>query len=151
MGDVKLLAAAGAWVGWQGLPWLLLIAAAAALAVVLIAAVVRRRLTPAAPIPFGPFLCLALWLVWLYGAPRSRAEAALAAAAGHGRMREPSSGHHEERCMDVIDIEDRSRDADGIDAAAIEEALVDRLPTAATSTARRSSAPGGSPPRAASR
>ena len=69
LGDVKLLAAAGAWVGWQGLPWLLLIAAASALATVLIAAVVRRRLDAAAPIPFGPFLCLAFWLVWLYGAP----------------------------------------------------------------------------------
>jgi leader peptidase (prepilin peptidase)/N-methyltransferase len=69
LGDVKLLAGAGAWVGWQGLPWLLLIGAAATLACTLITAVVRRRLDATAPIPFGPFLCLAFWLVWLYGAP----------------------------------------------------------------------------------
>ncbi|MFO1127526.1 MAG: A24 family peptidase [Rhodospirillales bacterium] len=69
LGDVKLLAAAGAWVGWQGLPWLLLVAAATALAVVLTVALVRRRLDAQAPIPFGPFLCLGFWLVWLYGAP----------------------------------------------------------------------------------
>ncbi len=69
LGDVKLLAAAGAWVGWQGLPWLLLIAAVAALAAVLLVAIVRRRLDAGAPIPFGPFLCLAFWLVWLYGVP----------------------------------------------------------------------------------
>lgn len=68
-GDVKLLAAAGAWVGWQGLPWLILIAGATAIAAVLLVALVRRRLDAGAPIPFGPFLCLAFWLVWLYGAP----------------------------------------------------------------------------------
>ena len=69
LGDVKLLAAAGAWLGWQGLPWVVLIAAVAALVSVLGVAAIRRRLDSAAPIPFGPFLCLAFWLVWLYGTP----------------------------------------------------------------------------------
>lgn len=67
LGDVKLLAAAGAWVGWPGLPGVLLIAATAALAVTLAQALARGRLDAGRPIAFGPFLCLGLWLTWLFG------------------------------------------------------------------------------------
>ncbi len=63
LGDAKLLAAAGAWVGWQGLAGVLLIAAATGLAV----AVVLRRTSPGDALPFGPFLALGIWLTWLYG------------------------------------------------------------------------------------
>jgi leader peptidase (prepilin peptidase)/N-methyltransferase len=66
-GDAKLMAAAGAWVGWQGLPSVILIAALAALGAVAVAQVLRRPLDAATPIPFGPFLALGLWLTWLYG------------------------------------------------------------------------------------
>lgn len=62
LGDVKLFAAAGAWVGWQGLASVLLIGAASGLAVALIA-----RWRAQKPIPFGPFLALGFWLTWLYG------------------------------------------------------------------------------------
>ena len=64
-GDAKLAAAAGAWVGWQGLPSVILLAALAALAVALGEAAKRGRLDPAARVPFGVYLAPALWLVWL--------------------------------------------------------------------------------------
>lgn len=67
MGDAKLLAAAGAWLGWAGLPGVILIAAAAALVVELLRAVIEGRLETRRPLPFGPYLCLAIWLIWLYG------------------------------------------------------------------------------------
>jgi leader peptidase (prepilin peptidase)/N-methyltransferase len=71
-GDAKLLAAAGAWVGWQGLDLVLLIAALAGLAT----ALARRRpgepLGAATSVPFGPALALGLWLVRLYAAALPR-------------------------------------------------------------------------------
>jgi leader peptidase (prepilin peptidase) / N-methyltransferase len=67
LGDAKLLAASGAWVSWQGLPSVTLIAALAGLAVILPGALRQRRVLWTARVPFGVFLCLGLWLVWLYG------------------------------------------------------------------------------------
>ncbi|MFP4130951.1 MAG: prepilin peptidase [Thiohalospira sp.] len=75
-GDLKLLAALGAWVGWQPLP-LVVIAAAVPGAIIglLLTAAGRDRHEP---LPFGPFLALGGWLIalhgdrlarWLYGAP----------------------------------------------------------------------------------
>ncbi|MBL8660779.1 MAG: prepilin peptidase [Rhodospirillales bacterium] len=66
-GDAKLMAAAGAWVGWQALPTVVLFAALAALAAVALSAGVGRRIDATTRIPFGPFLALGLWLTWLYG------------------------------------------------------------------------------------
>ena len=62
MGDAKLLAAAGAWVGWQDLPSVVLLGAVTALAWALAA-----RRDPERPLPFGPFLTAAFWLVWQFG------------------------------------------------------------------------------------
>lgn len=67
LGDAKLLAAAGAWVGWQGLPSVLFIAALVTLAGAIIAHAMDRRVDLKGEIPFGPALALAMWLVWLYG------------------------------------------------------------------------------------
>lgn len=67
MGDAKLLAAIGAWLGLSELPFALLLAACAGLAAAGAAAVMGKRVTTATPIPFGPFLALAGWLLWLYG------------------------------------------------------------------------------------
>ncbi len=67
LGDAKLLAAAGAWVGWIGLPSVVLIASVLALAGALVLGLRGRRLSGELSIPFGPALCAALWLVWLYG------------------------------------------------------------------------------------
>ncbi len=59
-GDAKLLAAFGAILGWERLPFLVLGAALAALAVALATAVVRRRsLASNAEIAFGPYLVAA--------------------------------------------------------------------------------------------
>jgi leader peptidase (prepilin peptidase) / N-methyltransferase len=67
LGDAKLLAAAGAWVSWQGLPSVVLIAALLTLAMVLLTRTWGRPITGNQRIPFGPALCLGTWLVWLYG------------------------------------------------------------------------------------
>ncbi|MDR2208636.1 MAG: A24 family peptidase [Azoarcus sp.] len=57
-GDFKLLAAIGAWLGWQALPLTVVLAsvAGAAFGICLIASGRYRRSTP---MPFGPFLALA--------------------------------------------------------------------------------------------
>jgi leader peptidase (prepilin peptidase)/N-methyltransferase len=65
LGDAKLLAGAGAWLGWAGLPFVLLLGSAAGLAHVGLQRLRGRRLEPAHAIPFGPFLCLGTFLVWL--------------------------------------------------------------------------------------
>jgi leader peptidase (prepilin peptidase)/N-methyltransferase len=67
LGDVKLFAAGGAWVGWAGLPSVLLVAALFALASALLGYVGKDRLRADERVPFGTFLCLGIWLVWLYG------------------------------------------------------------------------------------
>ena len=67
LGDAKLLAAAGAWMSWPALPGIVGGAAIAALAVTLIASWRRRELSLTRRIAFGPYLCAAFWLSWLYG------------------------------------------------------------------------------------
>jgi leader peptidase (prepilin peptidase)/N-methyltransferase len=67
LGDAKLLAAAGAWVSWQGLPGIVLLAAAGGLAGALITGLLAGRLDARQELPFGPYLAGGLWLVWLYG------------------------------------------------------------------------------------
>lgn len=64
-GDPPFLAAIGAWVGWAGLPSVLLIAAAAGLAWAVVAG--RGRPRADLKLPFGVFLAIGAWLVWLYG------------------------------------------------------------------------------------
>lgn len=65
-GDFKLLAALGAWMGWQMLLPTVLIAAAVGAVVGLILIVARGR-SSAVPIAFGPFLAAAGWLILMYG------------------------------------------------------------------------------------
>jgi leader peptidase (prepilin peptidase) / N-methyltransferase len=65
-GDFKLLAALGAWLGWQMLlPVVLLSACVGAL--VGIALIALRRTQHGTPIPFGPFLAGAGWIAMLWG------------------------------------------------------------------------------------
>lgn len=66
-GDAWLLAGGGAWVGWTGLPLVLLCAAGSGLAWVGWRALAGRPVGRHEEAPFGPFLCLGIWLVWLYG------------------------------------------------------------------------------------
>ncbi len=63
-GDAKLLAAAGAWLGWKALPLVVLAGSVSALVFVLILAAIRGRQILAQPLAFGPFLAAAFWLLW---------------------------------------------------------------------------------------
>lgn len=67
-GDAKLLAAAGAWLGWEALPDTVLVAALLGLAFAGWRALRHGRLDAAERLPFGPCLAVALWLCWLRGA-----------------------------------------------------------------------------------
>jgi leader peptidase (prepilin peptidase)/N-methyltransferase len=69
LGDAKLLAAIGAWVGLSLLPLALLLAACAGLAAAGGAVLTGRRMTAATAIPFGPFLAGSGWLLFLYADP----------------------------------------------------------------------------------
>lgn len=67
LGDAKLLAAAGAFVAWEGLPSVILISSFAALVAALFQATRKGALSLTDRMPFGTFLCFGTWLVWLYG------------------------------------------------------------------------------------
>jgi leader peptidase (prepilin peptidase) / N-methyltransferase len=67
LGDAKLLAAAGAWVGASGLPSVVAGGATAALVTAGGLMLIGVRLKRTSALPFGPFLALATWLVWLFG------------------------------------------------------------------------------------
>lgn len=64
-GDAKLLAASGAWVSLMGLPLVILLSATFGLLAVLAATASGREISSTDKIPFGSFLCLGTWLVWL--------------------------------------------------------------------------------------
>ncbi len=66
LGDAKLLAAGGAWLGWQALPGILMIAAFAGL-IVAIVAQKGHRFDRYRVVAFGPYLALAIWITWLVG------------------------------------------------------------------------------------
>ena len=65
-GDFKLLAALGAWLGWQLLLMIILMSAVVG-AVVGIALIVFRGRDRQVPIPFGPYLAAAGWISMLFG------------------------------------------------------------------------------------
>ena len=65
-GDFKLLAALGAWLGWQMLPEIILLSSLVG-AVCGIALMIIKRRGREIPIPFGPYLAIAGWLALLWG------------------------------------------------------------------------------------
>jgi leader peptidase (prepilin peptidase)/N-methyltransferase len=66
LGDVKLAAVAGAWLGWVTITAVVELAALAALGAYLLTAGRRRQpLKGTAFLPFGAFLAPAIWLGWL--------------------------------------------------------------------------------------
>jgi leader peptidase (prepilin peptidase)/N-methyltransferase len=69
LGDMKLAGVAGAWLGWQALPYVVLLGCAAGLVWVGIATMRRGKAALSERIPFGVALCFAIWIVWLYGPP----------------------------------------------------------------------------------
>ncbi|WP_050991960.1 prepilin peptidase [Bradyrhizobium yuanmingense] len=66
-GDIKLGAAAGLWLGWEPIPWMLLIASMLALAFILARALWRRRLDRFERTAFGPFLSAGILASWASG------------------------------------------------------------------------------------
>jgi leader peptidase (prepilin peptidase) / N-methyltransferase len=65
-GDFKLLAALGAWMGWQVLPLVILLGSFVG-AVFGIAIMIATRRGKEIPIAFGPYLALAGWIALLWG------------------------------------------------------------------------------------
>jgi leader peptidase (prepilin peptidase)/N-methyltransferase len=65
-GDFKLLAALGAFTGWQGLPIIILLSSVVG-AVVGITIMVAKGKDQNLAIPFGPYLAAAGWLTIMYG------------------------------------------------------------------------------------
>lgn len=70
LGDAKLLAGLGLWLGWKALPPLLLIASVSGLVFALVKHLMARQQANKQllnqRLPFGAFLCLAGWLIWLF-------------------------------------------------------------------------------------
>ncbi len=66
LGDAKLAALGGAWLGLGGIAAAMAIAIAAGAAVGGVARL-TGHLGPREPFPFGPFIALGIWLVWLTG------------------------------------------------------------------------------------
>ena len=71
-GDFKLLAALGAWLGWQMLPMVILLSSLVGAAVG-ISLMVFARHGRGVPIPFGPYLASAGVIALIWGKPLTRA------------------------------------------------------------------------------
>jgi leader peptidase (prepilin peptidase)/N-methyltransferase len=67
LGDVKLAAAGGVWLGWTGVGLMILLAACGAATFAIARAGAGRPLGRSDVLPFGPFLALAILLVWGIG------------------------------------------------------------------------------------
>jgi len=65
-GDFKLLAALGAWLGWQALPLVVLLSSLVG-AVVGLALLSTRLHKKGQPMPFGPFIAAAGWIALVWG------------------------------------------------------------------------------------
>jgi leader peptidase (prepilin peptidase)/N-methyltransferase len=65
-GDFKLLAALGAWMGWQFLPLIVLMSSVVG-AVVGLALMGAGKLQRDKPMPFGPFIAAAGWITLIWG------------------------------------------------------------------------------------
>lgn len=65
-GDFKLMAALGAWLGWQALPLMVLLSSlVGALVGILLMALGQQQKDQ--PIPFGPFIAAAGWIYLIWG------------------------------------------------------------------------------------
>ncbi|MGQ0698140.1 MAG: prepilin peptidase [Panacagrimonas sp.] len=65
-GDFKLMAALGAWLGWQALPQIVLLSAITG-AVAGIVLMASRKAEWSSRIPFGPYIACAGWIALLWG------------------------------------------------------------------------------------
>jgi len=65
-GDFKLLAALGAWFGWQVLPIIILLSSLVG-AIIGISMILIKGKDKNIPIPFGPYLAIAGWITLIWG------------------------------------------------------------------------------------
>ncbi|MFV1982395.1 MAG: A24 family peptidase, partial [Thiohalomonadales bacterium] len=65
-GDFKLLALLGAWFGWQSLLMIILISSLTG-ATIGISLIILKQHERSKPIPFGPYLAIAGWIVLMWG------------------------------------------------------------------------------------
>ena len=65
-GDFKLLALLGAWLGWQYLPIIILLSSLVG-AIIGISMVILVKKDLRIPIPFGPYLAAAGWIILIWG------------------------------------------------------------------------------------
>ncbi len=65
-GDFKLLAVLGAWLGWQALPMIILLSSVVG-TVIGIGLMILQKRGKDIPMPFGPYLAIAGWIVLLWG------------------------------------------------------------------------------------
>jgi leader peptidase (prepilin peptidase) / N-methyltransferase len=65
-GDFKLLAALGAWLGWQAIPMIILLSSLVGAICGIALMVIKQRGRDVA-IPFGPYLAMAGWISLLWG------------------------------------------------------------------------------------
>ena len=65
-GDFKLLAALGAWVGFEYLPQIILVSSVVG-SIIGISMMLTGRTKQQQPIPFGPYLAIAGWIALLWG------------------------------------------------------------------------------------
>ena len=65
-GDFKLLAALGAWMGWQFLLQIILLSSIVG-AIIGISMILIRGRDKNIPIPFGPYLAIAGWIAFVWG------------------------------------------------------------------------------------
>lgn len=66
-GDPKMLAASGAWLGWIGLPSVLIYAALSGLIWAFFLRQRGVRIETNTALPFGVFLAIGIWLTWSFG------------------------------------------------------------------------------------
>ncbi|HEY7883861.1 MAG TPA: A24 family peptidase [Cellvibrionaceae bacterium] len=65
-GDFKLLAALGAWAGWQVLPLIIILSSLVG-AIIGIGLILIKGRDKNIPIPFGPYLAIAGWIALMWG------------------------------------------------------------------------------------
>lgn len=65
LGDIKLFAMAGLWLGWQNVGYVLLVSALMALLGLYLIKKPNEEDIKFNKIPFGPFISLSFYLVWL--------------------------------------------------------------------------------------
>jgi leader peptidase (prepilin peptidase)/N-methyltransferase len=68
LGDVKLAATGGIWLGWEVFPLAVMVAALGAILFVGVVLLARKAWPRERKIPFAAFLAPAIWLCWCYAA-----------------------------------------------------------------------------------